>query len=139
MSSPNSLPRRLERAQELISHGRVSQNPRQSTIYHVSALNNQHAYTVHLLGPEICNCPDAFYRRIHCKHYLAASMVHIATVARHEEQQTRRSAKIAHRVTCADCQSEMPATDPCTSCHRVVCDKCFDPIAGVCLGCPEDA
>ena len=86
-------PRRLDRALELITNGRVSQNPQQPMIYHVSALDNRHAYVVCLTGPKLCTCKDAFYRRIHCKHYLAASLVHIETVARHEEQTARRSVK----------------------------------------------
>ncbi len=136
VSPTQTKARRLRLAEELIAHGRVSQNPKHPMAYHVSALDNRHAYVVCLTGPKLCTCADSFYRRIHCKHYLAASLVHIATVARHEEQQARRSAKIAHRVTCADCQSEMPATDPCPDCGRLVCDKCFDGMSGVCLGCP---
>jgi len=94
MSLPNSpLPRRLERAFELIEHGRVSQNPRQSTTYHVSALDNRHAYTVRLQGPSLCSCPDHGYRRVHCKHYLAAALMHIGTVAAREEQAVREPSK----------------------------------------------
>ena len=136
MSLPQTLPRRLERAAELVAKGRVTQSRREAMTYHVSALDNRHAYVVCLTGPEICTCADSFYRRIHCKHYLAASLVHIASVASHEEQQVRNSPKIARRVTCADCQFEMPATDPCPNCRRLVCDKCFDGMSGVCLGCP---
>ena len=122
--------RRLKLAEQLIAHGRVSKNPKHPMTYHVSALDNRHAYVVCLTGPQICTCRDTFYRRVHCKHYLAASLVHIETVARHEEQQV--SAKIA----CADCRSQMPATEPCPSCRHLVCDKCFDSMSGVCLGCP---
>ncbi len=128
--------RRLKLAEQLIAQGRVSQNPRNPMSYFVSALSNRHAYTVHLLGPKLCDCADSWFRRIHCKHYLAASLLHITTVASQEERQTTRSAKIARRVTCADCQSEMPVTDPCPNCSRLVCEKCFDAMSGVCLGCP---
>ena len=131
-NSPTTLPRRLERAHELIAQGRVTQSHQEAMTYHVSALDNRHAYVVCLAGPRICTCRDAFYRGVHCKHYLAASLLHIATVARHEEQQV--SAKIA----CADCRSQMPATEPCPRCRRLVCDKCFDSMSGVCLGCPGE-
>ena len=137
MSLPQSPPaRRLERAHELVAQGRVTQSRQEAMTYHVSALSNRHAYTVHLLGPKLCDCADSNFRRVHCKHYLAASLVHIETVASQEEQQTRRSAKIARRVICAECQFEMPATDPCPNCGRLVCLKCFDGASGVCLGCP---
>ena len=136
VSPTQTKARRLKLAEQLIAHGRVSQNPKQPMTYHVSALDNRHAYVVSLTGPRICTCADSFYRRIHCKHYLAASLLYIASVASHEEQQTRRSPKIARRVICADCQFEMPATDPCPSCSRLVCERCSDPMNGVCLGCP---
>ena len=132
MSLP--LPRRLARAHELVAQGRVTQSRQEPTTYHVSALDNRHAYVVSLTGPRICSCADAFYRGILCKHYWASALTHIETVARHEEQAIRRSVK-PPRVTCADCQSEMLPTDPCPNCGRLVCNKCFDGMSGVCLGC----
>ncbi len=56
-----AVPARLERAQELIGEGRVSQS-RQPSTYHVSALDNRHVYLVELEGPSPCNCPDSIYR-----------------------------------------------------------------------------
>ena len=141
---------RLERAKELIAQGRVSQNSRQPTTYFVSALDNRHAYIVQLTGPNLCSCPDSFYRRIYCKHYLAAAFMHIGKLAAHEEQAVRKSSKplrragprpgrpiwYEERMTCADCGSAMPPTDPCPRCRRLICDKCFDGANGVCLACP---
>ena len=140
---------RLERAKELIAHGRVSQHSRQPSTYHVSALDNRHAYVVQLTGPNVCSCADAFYRRIHCKHYLAAALMHIGTVAAREERAVKRSGKsfrtaprpgrpiwYEEQAVCAECRTAMPTTDPCPRCHRFVCDKCFDGANAVCLGCP---
>ena len=136
VSPTQTKARRLKLAEQLIAHSRVSRDQHQPNTYYVSALDNRHAYVVQLTGPRICNCADSFYRGVHCKHYLAASLVHIATVARHEEEQTRQSTKTARRVICAECQFEMPATDPCRRCGRFCCERCSDPMNGVCLGCP---
>ncbi len=39
-------------------------------------------------------------------------------------------------IRCAECKMPMPDTDPCPVCKRKVCDKCSDPMEGVCLKCP---
>ncbi len=41
-------------------------------------------------------------------------------------------------IRCAECKMPMPDTDPCPICGRKMCDSCFDPICGVCLGCPGE-
>ena len=42
------------------------------------------------------------------------------------------------KILCAECKASMPDTVPCTECGRKMCDACFDPICGVCLGCPGE-
>lgn len=75
---PQTDSSRLRRAMGLVAQGRVSQSRREPTTYHISALDNRHAYTVQLEGPALCTCPDHAYRRVHCKHWLAATLVHLA-------------------------------------------------------------
>ena len=146
--------RRLKLAEQLIAHGRVSQNPKHPMIYHVSALDNRHTYVVRLTGPKLCTCADFFYRRVCCKHALGAVLVHLGKIAAREEQSLQKSSQTlkraaprphhpiwyegttAHMVHCEDCGSGMPPTDPCPNCGRLVCDRCFDGASGVCLGCP---
>ena len=42
------------------------------------------------------------------------------------------------KILCAECKMPMPDTEPCLECGRKVCDKHFDPMSGVCLGCPGE-
>ncbi len=41
---------------------------------------------------------------------------------------------------CIDCKGLLPeGTEPCPSCGRLVCEKCFDGTEGMCLACPKRA
>ena len=42
------------------------------------------------------------------------------------------------QILCVECKMSMPDTDPCPECGRKVCAQCFDPMEGVCLGCPGE-
>ena len=94
-NAPPAIPRRLARAYELIAHGRVTQSRKEPSTYHVSALDNARAYVVSLNGSEPCNCPDAIYRRVHCKHFLASALVHLMEMANREQAHAKRCSQTA--------------------------------------------
>ena len=89
--SPRNLPTRLERAVALVAQGNVRLCLKRSMTYDVTASDGSQTYRVHLSGPRRCTCPDARYRVMHCKHYLAAALVHLAAMATEEESETRRT------------------------------------------------
>ena len=128
-----AVPARLERAQEIIGQGRVSQSQRQPTTYHVSALDNRHAYVVQLEGPSPCNCPDALYRRRHCKHYFAASLVHLGALAMREERQARNGSTVLQRTAPRRGHpiwykaTPEPASVRCADCGRSDCRGSYKP------------
>ena len=65
---------RLERAADLAAQGRVHLRPRRRMTYDVA--DDDRTYLVHLLGHNPCTCRDR-----HCEHFLAASLMHLATIA----------------------------------------------------------
>ena len=95
--SPPTLPRRLERAAELVAQGRVTQSRQEAMTYHVSALDNQHAYLVNLTGPRLCTCPDFSHRRVCCKHFYSAVLVHLGKTAAREERSLQKSSSTLKR------------------------------------------
>ena len=118
---------RLGRAQVLVAQGRVSQTRRESTTYHVSALDNHHAYTVRLEGPSLCSCPDHAYRRVRCKHFLAATLIHLAASAAPESgvRTLRRAAPRGGRPIWYEAAAE---THPlCADCGRSDCRGSYKP------------
>ena len=41
---------------------------------------------------------------------------------------------------CIDCDLPIPySTEPCQKCRQYACEKCSDPIEGICLACPNRA
>ena len=41
---------------------------------------------------------------------------------------------------CVDCDLPIPySTEPCAKCRQYACEKCSDPIEGICLACPNRA
>ena len=41
---------------------------------------------------------------------------------------------------CVDCDMPVPySTEPCVKCRQYACEKCSDPIEGICLACPNRA
>ena len=41
---------------------------------------------------------------------------------------------------CIDCDLPIPySTEPCAKCRQYACEKCSDPIEGICLRCPNRA
>ena len=41
---------------------------------------------------------------------------------------------------CIDCDLPIPySTEPCVKCRQYACEKCSDPIEGICLACPHRA
>ena len=41
---------------------------------------------------------------------------------------------------CVDCDLPIPyAREPCAKCRQYACEKCSDPIEGICLRCPNRA
>ncbi len=133
-----AVPARLERAQEIIGQGRVSQSRRQPTTYHVSALDNRHAYVVQLEGQSPCNCPDAVYRRVHCKHYLAAVLFHLEAIAAREDRAVRSQPVSSAQRACQRAVSRRgrpiwyeagpePASVRCADCGRSDCRGSYKP------------
>ncbi len=93
--SPPKLPARLERAVAIAAQGNVRLCSNRRTTYDVRASDGSRTYRVHLSGPRRCNCPDAQYRALHCKHYLAAALVHLIAIARGDETELHRTFKQA--------------------------------------------
>ncbi len=128
-----AYPARLERAQEIIGQGRVSQSRRQPTTYYVSALDNRHAYVVQLEGPSPCNCPDASYQRRHCKHFFAAALVHLGALAMGEERQARNGSTVRQRAAPRRGHpiryeaTPEPASVRCADCGRSDCRGSYKP------------
>ena len=61
---------RFERAKELASRGCVTPDSSEPTVYYVSG------YVVNI-ETRRCTCPDASYRKMICKHILAAALVYL--------------------------------------------------------------
>ena len=41
---------------------------------------------------------------------------------------------------CVDCNQPVPySIEPCVKCRQYVCEKCSDPVEGICLACPNRA
>ncbi len=128
----SAYPARLERAQEIIGQGRVSQSRRQPTTYYVSTLDNRHAYVVQLEGPTFCTCPDHHYRQVRCKHWIAALFVHVARLAAEEERSLRRRSTLrratprrGHPIWYG--AAPEPASVRCADCGRSDCRGSYKP------------
>ncbi len=128
-----AVPARLERAQSVIAEGRVSQTPQEPVGYEVVSSDGLRTYLVQLEGPSPCNCPDALYRRRHCKHYFAAVLVHLGALAMREERQARNGSTVLQRATSRRGHpiwykaAPEPASVRCADCGRSDCRGSYKP------------
>ncbi len=127
------VPARLERAQKLIGQGRVSQSPYEPSLYEVVSSDGLRTYLVQLEGPSPCNCPDALYRRRHCKHYFAAALVHLGALAMREERQARNGSTVRQHAAPRRGHpiwygaTPEPASVRCADCGRSDCRGSYKP------------
>ncbi len=133
-----AVPARLERAQSVIAEGRVSQSPYEPVGYEVVSSDGLRTYLVQLEGPSLCTCPDHQHRHIHCKHYLAAGLFHLAAIAARENravrsQPVRRAQRTLQRAVPRRGHpiwygaAPEPASVRCADCGRSDCRGSYKP------------
>ncbi len=129
-----AVPARLERAQRVIVEGRVSQTPYEPVAYEVASSDGRRTYLVQLEGPSPCNCPDALYRRRHCKHFFAAALVHLGARALREERRAQNGSTVLQQHAAPRRGHPIwykaapePASVRCADCGRSECRGSYKP------------
>ncbi len=90
-------------------------------------------YLVQLEGPSPCTCPDALYRRRHCKHFFAAALVHLGALAMREEGQARNGSTVLQHTAPRRGHpiwygaAPEPASVRCADCGRSDCRGSYKP------------